>query len=65
MTEAENHQLDLERIQRLDEITNYVRLALIKTPPSRLSGLVFAGTAGSFVYMVSETEQYEITIKEL
>jgi len=65
MNEAENHQLDLERIQRLDEITNFVRLALIKTPPCKLTGLVFAATAGTFVYMVSETEQYEITIKEL
>lgn len=65
MSEAEYHQMMLEKEQREAEMLEYIRKLLIKAPFDENIGLVGALNYNEFVFAPLTGGRFLITIKEL
>ncbi len=65
MSEAEYHQMMLEKEQREYEMIEYIRTLLIKAPFDENIGLVGAPNHNEFVFTPLIGGRFLITIKEL
>lgn len=65
MSEAEYHQMMLEKEQREIEIMEYIRKLLIKAPFDEYIGLVAAPIYNEFVFMPLTGGRFLITVTEL
>ena len=65
MSEAEYHQMMLEKEQRESEVVEYLRKLLIHAPFDENIGLVGASVYNEFVFMPLTGGRFQITVTEL